>query len=147
MSTDAPPQKRKLIDIVKNYKALLQRVDEYLRLDIEHADVAHYLGLSISNYYSKRKGERRFTYHDIKQLLERFGTEEEKRQYYQFIEVRDKVYNCLVESRVPLAQYRRLIHLQHHKNLIRRRDHPDTWKVEDLEIIGQFMESIAYCID
>ena len=147
MSTDTPTQKRKLIDIVKSYQALLSRVGEYLRQDMEHADVAKYLGLSLSNYYSKRQGERRFTYQDIQRLIERFGTTEEKEQYQQFIDVRDKVYYCLVESRVPLAQYRRLIHLQHHKNLIRRRDHPGTWKVEDLEVIGQFMESIAYCID
>lgn len=147
MPTDAPPPKRKLIDIVRNYQSLLKRVDDYLRQDVEHADIAKYLELSISNYYSKRQGERRFTYYDIHQLLERFGTEQEKAQYKEFIDVRDKVYSCLVESRVPLAQYRRLIHLQHHKNLLRRRDHPDTWKVEDLEIIGQFMESIAYCID
>ena len=147
MSTDAHTQKRKLIDIVKSYQALLSRVGEYLRQDIEHADVAKYLELSLSNYYSKRQGERRFTYQDIQRLIERLGTTEDKEQYQQFIDVRDKVYYCLVESRVPLAQYRRLIHLQHHKNLIRRRDHPDTWKVEDLEVIGQFMESIAYCID
>lgn len=147
MLTAVPPVKRKLIDIVITYQGLLKRVDGYLKQDLEHPEIAAYLGLSLTNYYTKRRGERRFSYQDVCLLLERFGTKEEITQYREFIEVRDKVYNCLQDSHVPLVQYRRLLNLQHYRDLARRRDHPDTWRIEDLELVGQFMESIAYCID
>lgn len=146
MPTETPATKRKLIDIVRTYQGLLKRVDSYLKQDLEHPEIAAYLGLSLTNYYTKRRGERRFSYQDVRLILERFGTKEEIADYLEFIEVRDKVYNCLQDSHVPLAQYRRLLHLQHYRDLARRRDHPDTWKLEDLELVGQFMESIAYCI-
>lgn len=147
MLTDVPPVKRKLIDIVRTYQGLLKLIDGYLKQDLEHPEIAAYLGLSLTNYYTKRRGERRFSYQDVRLLLERFGTKEELVHYWEFIEVRDKVYNCLQESHVPLVQYRRLLNLQHYRDLARRRDHPDTWRIEDLELVGQFMESIAYCID
>ena len=147
MLTDVPPVKRKLIDIVRTYQGLLKLIDGYLKQDLEHPEIAAYLGLSLTNYYTKRRGERRFSYQDVRLLLERFGTQEQVTHYWEFIEVRDKVYNCLQDSHVPLVQYRRLLNLQHYRDLARRRDHPDTWRIEDLELVGQFMESIAYCID
>lgn len=146
MLTDAPPVKRKLIDIVRTYQGLLKQIDGYLKQDLEHPEIAAYLGLSLTNYYTKRRGERRFSYQDVRLLLERFGNQEEIEHYWEFIEVRDKVYNCLQDSHVPLVQYRRLLNLQHYRDLARRRDHPDTWRIEDLELVGRFMESIAYCI-
>lgn len=147
MQVDNPAPKRKLIDIVRMYQVLLGRVEGYLRGDIEQTDIANYLGLSVSNYYSKRQGTKRFTYDEVKLLLERFGSEEEKEQYAEFIAIRDGLYSRLLETNIPLAQYRRLINLQHHKNLARRRDHPDTWKVGDMETIGLYMESVAHYID
>jgi len=146
MPRDAPAAKRKLIDIVRTYQGLLKQVDGYLKQDLEHPEIAAYLGLSLTNYYTKRRGERRFSYQDVRLILERFGTQEEIAQYLEFIEVRDTIYNCLQDSHVPLVHYRRLLDLQHYRDLARRRDHPDTWRIEDLERIGQFMESIAYCI-
>lgn len=146
MLTDPPPVKRKLIDIVRTYQGLLKQIDGYLKQDLEHPEIAAYLGLSLTNYYTKRRGERRFSYQDVRLLLERFGNQEEIAHYREFIEVRDKVYNCLQDSHVPLVQYRRLLNLQHYRDLARRRDHPDTWRIEDLELVGRFMESIAYCI-
>ena len=146
MLTEIPPVKRKLIDVVRTYQGLMKRVDGYLNQDLEHPEIAAYLGLSLTNYYTKRRGERRFTYQDVRRILERFGTPEEMAQYGEFIEVRDNIYNCLQDSHIPLAQYRRLLNLQHYRDLARRRDHPDTWRIEDLELVGQFMESIAYCI-
>jgi hypothetical protein len=146
MLTDASPVKRKLIDIVRTYQGLLKQIDGYLKQDLEHPEIAAYLGLSLTNYYTKRRGERRFSYQDVRLLLERFGNQEEIAHYWEFIGVRDKVYNCLQDSHVPLVQYRRLLNLQHYRDLARRRDHPDTWRIEDLELVGRFMESIAYCI-
>lgn len=144
---DAPPSKRKLIDIVRNYQGLLVRVHEYLKENQEHANIAKYLGLSLSNYYSKRKGERRFTYSNVQKLLELFGTDEEKQEYDDFIEVRNNIYKCLKESGVSIAKYRRIVNLNHHKLMTRRRDHPESWRIEDLEKIGLYMESVAHCID
>ncbi|RYC66636.1 hypothetical protein [Spirosoma sordidisoli] len=146
MLTDVPPVKRKLIDIVRTYQGLLKQIDGYLKQDLEHPEIAAYLGLSLTNYYTKRRGERRFSYQDVRLLLERFGSQEEIAHYWEFIEVRDKVYSCLQDSHIPLVQYRRLLNLQHYRDLARRRDHPDTWRIEDLELVGRFMESIAYCI-
>lgn len=144
MTTDPPPQKQKLIDAVQVYKALLMRVDAYLKQDLKHPEIATYLKLSLTNYYTKRRGERRYTYEEVRLILERFGTQEELKQFREFIDVRDKVYDCLKESPVPLTEYRRLLSLQHHRDLAHRRDFPDTWRIEDLELIGHFMESVGY---
>lgn len=146
MPKAASPAKRKLIDIVNSYKHLLTCVDTYLQHDLEHPAIAVYLGVSLTNYYTKRRGGLRFTYSDVQKILERFGTPEEIAQYWAFIEVRDTIFNCLQESPIPLVQYRRILGLQHYRELARRRDHPDSWKVEDLEAVGEYMESIAYCI-
>ncbi|KAB7725863.1 hypothetical protein F5984_25585 [Rudanella paleaurantiibacter] len=146
MPTDAPPAKRKLIDFVNSYKHLLTCVDTYLQQDLNHPEVAAFLGISLTNYYTKRRGELRFTYNDVQKILERYGTPEEIAQYKTFIEVRDNIFNCLRESPISLAQYRRILGLQHYRELARRRDHPDSWKVEDLETVGLYMESLAYCI-
>jgi hypothetical protein len=146
MQTDASAAKRKLIDIVKSYQSLLGRVNEYLHQELEHPEVAAYLGLSPTNYYIKRRGDRRFTYQDVELILKRFGTPDEMALYCAFIDVRDKLFNCLQESPVPLVQYRRILGLQHYRELARRRDHPDTWRIEDMETVGHYMESIAYCI-
>ncbi len=147
MPKDISSRKRKLIDIVRNYQHLLIWLHECLQEQHQHAEIAEYLGLSTSNYYSKRKGERRFTYEDVKKLVARLGSNRQKQTYDEFIEVRDKLYNCLLESQIPMARYRRIAKLQNNSLMTRRRDHPETWKLEDLERIGLFMESIAYCID
>ncbi len=146
MPTAAPTAKRKLIDIVNSYKHLLTCVDTYLKQEMEHPEMASYLGVSLTNYYTKRRGDLRFTYGDVLRILERCGTQQEVAQYRAFIEVRDNLFNCLQESPIPLTQYRRILGLQHYRELARRRDHPDSWKVEDLEAVGEYMESIAYCI-
>lgn len=146
MPRDALPAKRKLIDVVNSYKNLLTCAETYLQQDLEHPEMATYLGISLTNYYTKRRGGLRFTYGDVLKILERFGTPEQIAEYQAFIEVRDNIFNCLQESPVPLVQYRRILGLQHYRELARRRDHPDSWKVEDLEVIGEYMESIAYCI-
>ena len=147
MPADVPPVKRKLIDVVKTYQSLLKQVDSYLQQVLEHPDIAAHLGLSLTNYYTKRRGERRFSYEDVRLILERFGTTEEMQQYREFIGMRNNVFDCIQKSPIPLVRFRRLLGLQHYRDLARRRDHPDTWRIEELEAIGQFMESIPECFD
>lgn len=147
MLTDTPTVKRKLIDLVRTYQGLLKQVDGYLKQDLEHPEIAVYLGLSLTNYYTKRRGERRFSYQDVQLLLERFGTATEMEQYQEFIKVRDTVFDCIQKSPIPLVRFRRLLDLQHYRDLARRRDHPDTWRIDELEAIGKFMESVPECFD
>lgn len=39
--------------------------------------------------------------------------------------------------------FRRLQGLQHYRDLARRRDHPDTWRLEELEQIGIYVAQIG----
>jgi hypothetical protein len=146
MPVEATPAKRKLIDFVHTYRQLLTCAHTYLHQELEHPEMALYMGISLTNYYTKRRGDLRLTYADVLKILERCGTPEEVAQYRAFIEVRDAVFDCLQASPIPLVQYRRILGLQHYRELARRRDHPDSWKIEDLETVGEYMESIAYCI-
>jgi hypothetical protein len=39
--------------------------------------------------------------------------------------------------------FRRLLGLQHYRDLARQRDHPDTWRLEELEQIGTSVVQIG----
>ena len=135
-----------LSQIVINYNQMVDRLIE--RLLVEDARlVASYLGLSLSNYYSKRCRERQFTYADIEQLVNRFGSEADLADYKQFTTVRYSLYGRLENLPIPLTEYRRILNIQHIHSLDRRRDHPDTWTIGDLKKIGAFFDKIASAIE
>ncbi len=117
-----------LSQIVVKYNQLIDRLIE--RLLIEDARlVASYLGLSLSNYYSKRCRERQFTYADIEKLVNRFGREADLADYKQFTAVRHSLFERLEALPIPLTEYRRILNLQHIRSLDRRKDHPNTWQL------------------
>lgn len=145
--TTRPDQPQKeainLNQAVSRYRSLVARLVERLQLEDAPA-VASYLGLSRSNYYAKRSEERPFQYGDVIRLVERYGTEEDRADLSRFLKARDGLYTWMEGSPIPLARFRSLLGLQHHKNLVRRGEHPDTWKLEDMEQIGAFIEGLAY---
>ncbi len=70
----------------------------------------------------------------MKQLVELYGTPGEQRKFIQFIRARNAVY--------PTLKTRFFNHVQRHFNITvplpaRRRSFPDSWRLSELEQIGQ----------
>jgi hypothetical protein len=139
-----PPRStpRNLLETVSRYRAILASVLQEAAQE-DAPTVAGYLGLSLTNYYTKRRGEQRFTYADVSRLVERYGSDEDRADLQTFFIARDGLYTWLQNSPILLVQFRRLLGLQHYRDLARRGEHPDTWRLDDLEKIGQFVAQVG----
>ncbi|WP_240699517.1 hypothetical protein [Spirosoma sordidisoli] len=131
-----------LLEAAGRYREILAKMTE--RVSEEDAPtMAMYLGLSMTNYYIKRRGERPFNYADIARLVERYGSDEEQADLQAFFTIRDGLYEWLQKSPIPLVQFRRLLGLQHYRDLAHRGTQPNTWRLDDLEKIGAFLAQIG----
>ncbi|MGF7219262.1 hypothetical protein GGR92_005445 [Spirosoma lacussanchae] len=133
---------RSLLQVVSRYREILTSVTQRAAQE-DAPTVASFLGLSLTNYYTKRRGERPFNYADVCRLVERYGDEQDRADLQTFLNVRDGLYSQLQNSPIPLVRFRRLLGLQHYRDLARRREHPDTWRLADLEKIGQFLAQVG----
>lgn len=133
---------RNLLEAVSRYREIVTHVTQRAAQE-DAPEVASFLGLSLTNYYTKRRGERPFTYADVSRLVERYGNEQDRADLQTFFKARDGLYSRLQNSPVPLVRFRRLLGLQHYRDLARRREHPDTWRLADLEKIGQFLAQVG----
>ncbi|WP_077924482.1 hypothetical protein [Spirosoma sp. 209] len=133
---------RNLLEAVSRYRAILTKVTQQAAQE-DAPTVASYLGLSMTNYYIKRRGERPFNYADVARLVERYGNDDDRAELQTFFKARDGLYSWLQNSPIPLVEFRRLLGLQHYRDLARRGTHPDTWRLDDLEKIGQFLAQVG----
>jgi hypothetical protein len=133
---------RNLLEAVSRYREIQTHVTG-LAAQEDAPEVASYLGLSLTNYYTKRRGQLPFTYADISRLVERYGDQRDRADLQAFFQVRDGLYNWLQNSPIPLVRFRRLLGLQHYRDFSRRGQHPDTWRLTDLEKIGQFLAQVG----
>ncbi len=127
-----------LIKAVIRYRALSARLIIRLRQE-DPRTVATYLGLSLNNYNDKRRGEKAFQYADIIRLSERYGSDSDRADLQAFLKVRDGLYSWLQMSPIPPKEYQRIIGVHYQGGLVRRGEHPDTWKLDELERIGSFL--------
>ncbi|WP_019991497.1 hypothetical protein [Rudanella lutea] len=133
---------RSLLQVVSRYREILTSVTQRAAQE-DAPTVASFLGLSLTNYYTKRRGELPFTYADVTRLTHRYGTEQERADLQRFFQARDGLYSWLQNSPIPLVRFRRLLGLQHYRDFSRRGQHPDTWRLDDLEKIGQFLAQVG----
>ena len=133
---------RNLLEAVSRYREILTSVTQRAAQE-DAPTVASYLGLSLTNYYTKRRGELPFTYGDVSRLVERYGNEQDRADLQTFFKARDGLYSWLQNSPIPLVRFRRLLGLQHYRDLAHRGEHPDTWRLADLEKIGHFLAQVG----
>lgn len=136
------PTPSNLLEAVSRYRSLLTRMTQKVGGE-DAPTLARYLGLSMTRYYVKRRGERPFNYVDVTRLVERYGSEQDRDDLQTFITIRNGLFTRLQHLPIPLVAFRRLLGLQHYRDLARRRDHPDTWRLEELEQIGTYLSQIG----
>lgn len=134
---------RNLLEAISRYREILTSVTQRAAQE-DAPEGANFLGLNLTNYYTKRRGELPFTYAGVSRLVERYGSDQERTDLQAFFQIRDGLYSWLQNSPIPLVRFRRLLGLQHYRDLSRRGQHPDTWRLDDLEKIGRFLAQVGW---